>query len=185
MLRFHTLRFWHSNSLSRINANRWEIVLSQDTKPATMNKKKFQIEPERVRWRRERERDRARDGKKHAQMKNPTWKVKNGCNYSMSVILMPFFQNSALIDKITIPVNVRVCDITFFFFVYGSLFASLLLSCSLLLSRHLGVNITFFVRIQLIIQRWAETKNLHGVRFHVVFDFYGWFFVSSLTLWAA
>lgn len=30
-----------------------------------------------------------------------------------------FFQNSALIDKITIPVNVRVCDITFFSFIYA------------------------------------------------------------------
>lgn len=149
---------------------------TQNRQQWTEEEEKLQIERKWVK-----ETGAERDGKKRTQMKNPTRKVKNGCNYSMSVILMPFFPEFCFDWQ-----NNNTCQcscLRYNLFSFG-LYSVLCFSCSLTLSRHHAVDITFFVLIQLIIQRWAHTKNLHGVRFHTVFVFYGWF-LFLLTLWAA
>lgn len=100
------------------------------------------------------------------QMKNPAKKSeKLVAIIQCQSFWCLFFQNSE-IDKITIPVNLRVCDITFFFSLFLFLFISqfcIYYPVLVDVVQHFNSTLPFFVHIQLIIQRWAHTKNLHRV----------------------
>lgn len=100
----------------------------------------------------------------HANEKPCQEKWKISCNYSMSVILMPFFpefwdwQNNNTCQSSSLRYNLFFLSL-FLFISQFCIYHPVLVDAV----QYFDSTLPFFVHIQLIIQRWAHTKNLHWV----------------------